>query len=104
MIEPVLRTMDISLQLGVSEVIERVDAAHQSVEFEDRLAGWVVLRQRAQLSNQCALARFLEPKGGDDPVKVGFLGDDRLTVDLSSWLQQIGFLLGRGGPAIQMLD
>ena len=38
-LEPVLRTMDISLQLGVSEVIEGVDAAHQPVEFEDGLAG-----------------------------------------------------------------
>ena len=50
------------------------------------------------------LARFLEPEGGDDPVDVGFLGDDRLTVDLSSWLHQVGFLLGRVGPAIQMLN
>jgi hypothetical protein len=32
--EPVLRTMDISLQLSVSEVIESVDAAHQLIELE----------------------------------------------------------------------
>ena len=103
-LEPVLRAMDISLQLRVSEIVEGVDAAHQLIEFKDRLAGRVVLGQRTQLANQRALARFLESKGGDDPIDIGFLGANRLAVDLSRWLKQIGFLLGRVGPAIQMLD
>ena len=71
-LEPVLRTMDIALQLRVSEVIERVDAADQLVELEDRLSRRVMLRQGAQFADQRALAGFLKSKGGDDPVDIGF--------------------------------
>lgn len=80
-LQPVLRPMDIPLQLGVSEVIEGIEAAHQFVELEDRLAGRVVRGQRTQLAHQGALARFLEPERGDDPVDVGLLRNDQLAVD-----------------------
>jgi hypothetical protein len=42
--------------LGVTEIVECVDAADQLVEFEDRLSGWVGLRQGTQLADQCLFA------------------------------------------------
>jgi hypothetical protein len=54
--------MDIALQLRVPDVVERVDAADQLIEFEDRLSGRIVLRQGAQLADQRALAISFSPK------------------------------------------
>ena len=89
-LEPVLRAMDISLQLRIAVVFEGVDAAHQLVELEDRLSRRVMLRQGAQFANQPILTGFLEPKSGDDPVYTGVVGDDRLAVDLSGGLKKVG--------------
>jgi hypothetical protein len=57
--DTILGPMDIVLQLRVPDVVERVDAADQPLEFEDRLSGRIVLRQGAQLADQRALAHLL---------------------------------------------
>lgn len=57
---PVLRSVDISLQLRATDVFQRVEAAHRLVVFEDGPAGAVLGRERAELVGQRGLAGFLE--------------------------------------------
>lgn len=45
--DPVLRPVDVALQLRVADVLQRVGAAHQLVVFEDGPAGSVLGRQGA---------------------------------------------------------
>ena len=71
--DAVLRAMDIALQLRVAKVIERVDAADQLVEFEDRLVGSGCAGAGRTACGSACLAHFLEPKRGDDPIDIGFL-------------------------------
>src|SRR3954451_24704552 len=80
-LDAVLRAVDVTLQLWVAEVIERVKAADQLVVLEDRLAGPVVRGQGAQFPHQGGLAHLFEPERGDDPVDAGFLRNDQRAVD-----------------------
>ena len=103
-LDTILGAMDIALQLRVPDVVERVDAADQLIEFEDSLSGRIVLGQGAQLADQRALAHLLEPQGGDDPVDIILLGGDQAAVDLSGRRQKVGLVLCDVAGAIEVLE
>src|SRR5271166_2904072 len=94
--------MDITLQLRVLDVVERVDTADQLIEFEDSLSGRIVLRQGAQLADQRALAHLLEPQGGDDPVDIILLGGDQAAVDLSGRRQKVRLVRCDAAVAVEV--
>lgn len=87
-LDAVLRPVDVALQLRVADVLQRVEAAHQLVVFEDGPAGPVLGRQGAQLADQRGLARLLERQGGDDAVDDVLFGRDQAAVDLAGRRQQ----------------
>ena len=102
--DTVLGPMDIALQLRVPDVVDRVDAADQLIEFEDSLSGWIVLRQGAQLADQRALAHLLEPQCGDDPVDIILFGGDQAAVDLPGRRQQVRLVLCDVAGAVEVLE
>ena len=102
--DTILGPMDIALQLRVPDVVERVDAADQLIEFEDSLSGRIVLRQGAQLADQRALAHLLEPQCGDDPVDIILLGDDQAAVDLPGRRQKVRLVLCDVAGAVEVLE
>jgi len=87
-LDPVLRAVDVTLQLRAANILQRVEAAHQLVVFEDGLAGAVLGRERAQLVDQRGLAGFLERQGGHDTVEGIVLAGDQASVDLAGRLKE----------------
>ena len=102
--DTILRPMDIALQLRVPDVVERLDAADQLIEFEDRLSDRIVLRQGTKLADKCALAHLLEPQDGDDPVDIILLGGDQAAVDQSGRRQEVRLALCDIAGAIEVLE
>ena len=87
-LDPVLRAMDVTLQLRAADVLQRVETAHELVVFKDGLAGAVLGREQTQLVDQCGLAGFLERQGSDDAVEGIELADDQAPVDLPGRLEE----------------
>ena len=57
-LDAIFRAVDISLQLRVAQITQRVDGADQFVELKDGLACAVMPRQGANFSHQYALAHL----------------------------------------------
>ena len=68
---PILRALDVTLQLWIAEIPQGVDAADQFVELEDRAPRRVRLGVGAQLPDQGALGHFLEAQCRYDLIDVG---------------------------------
>ena len=81
--------MDITLQLRIAKVAQRIDAADQLVELEYRFASSILLGIIAQLPDQRALGHFLKAECGHDLIDIEFLLDDQLPIDLTNRLDQI---------------
>ncbi len=60
------RAMEAELD-GKKYLAQRIDAANQFVELEDRFARGVMRRQGAQFPDQNALAHLFEPQRGNHP-------------------------------------
>lgn len=103
-LDAVLRARHVSFHLRIAQVAQRIDAAHQLVEFEDRSPYRIRRRVAAQLADQCALGHFLEGQRGDDLVDVRLLVDDELPVDLADRPNQALFVRRRIVGAIQFLE
>ena len=69
--DPVLRPVNVPLELRIADIFERVEAAHQLVIFEDRFAGAVLRREGAQLVDESGLAGLLEVSDGRPPHCLG---------------------------------
>jgi hypothetical protein len=65
--------MHVPLQLWVTQVAKRIDAADQLVKLEDGLPCSMMPGQGAQLAYQGALAHLLGPERGHDAIDIGFL-------------------------------
>ena len=87
-LNPVLRAMDVALQLWIAQIAQGIDAANQLVELEDGPPRGIWLGISAQLADQRALGHLLETQRGDDLVEVGFLVRDGLPVDLADGANQ----------------
>src|SRR5271157_2082762 len=96
--------MDITLQLRIAKVAQRIDAADQFVELEYRFASSILLGKIAQLPDQRALGHFLEAECGNDLVDIGFLLDDQLPIDLTNRLDQIALVFCRIVAAEEVLE
>ena len=70
--------MRVALALWVAQVTQRVDAADQLIELEDRATSGVRLRVGTQFPNQCALSHLFDPQSGHDLVDIGFFVLNRL--------------------------
>ena len=77
----VFRAMDITLQLRIAQVAQRINRANQLVILEERLTRAVVAGQGADLAHQHALAHFLETQGGGNVIQVGFFSGNQMTVN-----------------------
>jgi hypothetical protein len=93
-LDAVLQAVHEALQLRVSEVVQRVDAANQFVVFEDRLPDWIGV-VGTQLADERARGHFLQPQSGDDAIDVIFFVDDARQVDLPGGFdRQSGYFFG----------
>ena len=86
--DPVLRFVNIRLQMMVADVVDRVDGADEPVEFEKSLAERMALRQGAQLPDKGALGHLFEAQSGYDPFQIFLLRGDQLAVDQSGGPQR----------------
>ena len=103
-LDPVLRAMDVALQLRVAQVAQGVEAADQFVELEDRPPCRVRSGVGAQLSDQRTLRHFLEAERGDDRVDVGFLVHNRLPIDRADGTNQAFLVERRIVGAVELLQ
>jgi len=102
-LDTVLRAVHGAFELWVAQVAQRVDAADELVELEDRAPRWIRRGVGAQLADQRALGYLLEAQRGDDPVDVGLLINDDLQIDLAGWLDQTLLVRRRRVGTIEFL-
>jgi hypothetical protein len=97
-LKPILRALDVTLQLWIAEIPQGVDAADQFVELEDRAPRRVRLGVGAQLPDQGALGHFLEAQCRYDLIDVGVFIRDGWLVTAATFRK----LLARAGDAAEL--
>ena len=102
-LDTVLRAVHGAFELWVAQVAQRVDAADELVELEDRAPRWIRRGVGAQLADQRALGHLLQSQRGDDVVDVRFLVDDHLQIDLADRAHQTLLIEGRGVGTVEFL-